>query len=164
MNAFTTNERKSLSDQQKGWAMNTPICPSCGSEAAKFNTRYGIRHSCCGLHSWGGKELVSQEIHDARQMFHAAFDRLWKTGETIYQIREPEGSQKRLKAIKKIRRSARNRAYQYVSAVSGLPEPECHGSSQTDLTKLTWITKVAQSCTGPGEVREWWHRHGGSDQ
>jgi len=55
-----------------------PVCPKCGKQAQTSSTRYGPRHSCCGLHSWDGKPLVDQATHDARQAAHAAFDQLWK--------------------------------------------------------------------------------------
>lgn len=53
-------------------------CPTCGGFAFRQDTIYGIRHSCCGLWSWGGAPLVDAETHEARKAAHAAFDTLWK--------------------------------------------------------------------------------------
>lgn len=44
------------------------------------NTKYGVRHDCCGLRSWGGKELVDSETMAARRCAHASFDPLWRKG------------------------------------------------------------------------------------
>lgn len=44
-----------------------PICPSCGQPAKERMTRYGVRHDCCGLWSWGGKPLVDAATHAARR-------------------------------------------------------------------------------------------------
>jgi hypothetical protein len=55
-----------------------PCCPVCGGHPPAQQTHYGVRHQCCGLHSWDGKALVSPETHAARRAAHAAFDALWK--------------------------------------------------------------------------------------
>lgn len=57
--------------------MNT-ICPKCGKEAYWQKTKYGMRHSCCGLWSWGGAPLVDKDTHEARKAAHEAFDVIWK--------------------------------------------------------------------------------------
>jgi len=54
------------------------ICPVCGATAQTVYTRYGPRHSCCGLWSWGYAPLVDEETHEARKAAHAAFDPLWR--------------------------------------------------------------------------------------
>lgn len=71
--------------------MKSPICPTCGGSAFAQETRYGIRHSCCGLWSWDGAPLVDAETHEARRAAHAAFDKLWqrhglKRGEAYAQL------------------------------------------------------------------------------
>lgn len=136
--------------------MMSPICPACGSLAKASNTRYGIRHTCCGLHSWDGKPIVSQQVHDARQRCHAAFDPIWQKADIAYEITEPVGSDAHAKAVKRIRKSMRNRAYHFLSFVTGLPEPECHMSDQADLSKLAAIEAAAKVAT-PHAVRDWWH-------
>ncbi|MGP9819243.1 hypothetical protein ACTZWW_04440 [Salinarimonas sp. NSM] len=138
--------------------MARPTCPSCGKPAEERRTRYGVRHSCCGLHSWGGRPLVSQAVHDARQRAHAAFDPLWQRAEEAYQLAEPAGPE-RDQAVKRIRRTARNRAYEYISHVTGMPEPECHMSAQDDLAKLAAIEAVALGAS-PAIVRAWWKSRG----
>lgn len=57
-----------------------PVCPKCGRTAKTVETRFGMRHKCCGMHSWRGKPLVDQETHDLRQQAHAAIDPLWQKG------------------------------------------------------------------------------------
>lgn len=57
------------------------VCPKCGSVVKPVDTSFGPRRSCCGLHGWGGKPLVSPETHQARKAAHHAFDPLWQTGE-----------------------------------------------------------------------------------
>lgn len=133
----------------------TIICPKCLKPAPMKQTQYGIRHQCCGLWSWGGKPLVPATVHAARQQFNAAFDRLWKTAETVYDIRELPGSYQYDRVVKKIRRTARNRAYAWLSHVSHVPEPECHGAEQTNLRTLHHLVKWALTCSGPAEVRDW---------
>lgn len=54
------------------------FCPSCGEPAKACQTRYGVRHDCCGLTSWDYKPLASKETLKARQMAHLAFDKIWK--------------------------------------------------------------------------------------
>lgn len=54
------------------------ICPTCGKTAEATETRFGVRHDCCGLRSWGGKPLVSPATMDARRKAHAAFDPIWQ--------------------------------------------------------------------------------------
>lgn len=44
-----------------------PSCPKCGREAKATQTRYGVRHDCCDLHSWHGRPLVDQATHDRRR-------------------------------------------------------------------------------------------------
>ncbi len=59
---------------------NWPTCPKCGKAAKMTKTKYGNRFFCCGLHSWGGKKLISRENHTARKNAHLSFDRIWKEG------------------------------------------------------------------------------------
>lgn len=115
--------------------MNAPICPTCGKPAQATETKYGTRHSCCGLHSWDGKPLVSQEVHAARIAFHDAFDRIWKG-----------------------RKRIRNRAYLYLSWATGLPEKECHGARQESLEILKTITEAALAIR-PEDVVAWKTEH-----
>lgn len=60
--------------------MSEPKCPKCGNEAVRTETRFGPRHTCCDLWSWGGAPLVDKDTHAARVDAHAAFDRLWRSG------------------------------------------------------------------------------------
>lgn len=96
-------------------------CPLCGAKAIRAKTKYGYRHSCCGLHSWGSKPLVHPDVHALRQQFHEAFDPIWKS-----------------------RQMARGVAYCALSAATGLPEPECHGARQTDADKLKRLIAAAK--------------------
>jgi hypothetical protein len=99
---------------------------------------------------------VTPDVHEARQAFHAAFDPLWQGATDAYSIHEKKGTEGHAKAVKRIRKAARNRAYQWLSEATGLPEPECHGGEQTDIAKLRRLTDAARRCAGPDEVRRWW--------
>lgn len=132
-----------------------PRCPRCLHPAMTRETRYGYRHQCCGLHSWDGKPLVSQEVHDARQRCHALFDPIWKNAESLYRIEEPEGTEAHDTAVRRIRKAMRNRAYYYLAHVTQLPEPECHMSNQADLRKLALLERAMKDMT-PAIVRDWW--------
>lgn len=136
------------------------LCPKCARPAKESQTRYGIRHDCCGLHSWGGKPLVTPQVLAARQRFHAVFDPLWQDADTFYDLKEPWGSADYERAARRIQRTARNRAYHWLAARTGLPEPECHGAKQTDLRKLDALIRAARACTGPEEIRNWSKRGG----
>jgi len=144
--------------------VNIPICPICGNQAERAETRHGVRDRCepCGLWSWEGRPLVSAEVHQARQHCHAVFDRLWKTAPLAYQIAEQPGSVAYKKAIARIRRKARNRAYQYVAAMLGLPEPEVHMSVQSDIEILRRIYATAKAAT-PQMIRDWAKQRGACD-
>ena len=48
----------------------------------------------------------------------------------------------------------RNAAYEYIAEMTGLPEPECHMSRQTDLAKLRLIEEAAKAATTK-KVRRW---------
>ena len=130
------------------------ICPKCGSRAQEQTTRYGRRSACCDLWSWDGKPLVSAEVHKARQHCHDVVDAIWKRAETAYTVKEPLGSYGYDQAVKRIRKSMRNRVYRWLSAKTGLPEPECHMAAQTDLEKLRAIYRAARGAT-PQIVRDW---------
>lgn len=141
---------------------DTPLdCPSCGEPSIVTKTQYGRRDTCerCALHSWDGKPMVSQKIHDARKSCHEIFDALWKAAETMYGIEEPRGTEAYKEAVSRIRRSARNRAYRYIAFVTGMPEPECHMADQTDIDKLRIIYKAALHATPEG-IRDWWKSEG----
>ena len=138
--------------------MNTPACPLCRKEARTAATKYGLRHECCGLHSWDGKPLVSQDVHDGRQAFHKAFDGLWNRAEVAYEISEEPGTRAWDLAAGKIKRSARNRAYLYIADKTKMPEPACHGSEQEDVEILARLTEAANQCSGPLEIRAWFKK------
>lgn len=80
-----------------------PVCPTCGECAVRSETKFGIRHDCCGLWSWGNKPLADRTTHEARRAAHASFDVLWKSG-----------------------RLSRGDAYKALARVTGWPESDCH--------------------------------------
>ncbi|MBZ9943468.1 DUF3268 family zinc-finger domain-containing protein [Mesorhizobium sp. BR1-1-13] len=79
------------------------MCPICRQPAERTETRYGPRNDCCGLWSWGDKQLVDAETHAARKAAHDAFDPLWKTGTMT-----------------------RTRAYRELRRALGISERSCH--------------------------------------
>lgn len=93
--------------------MTQVICPKCGKPAAESSTRYGQRHDCCGLRSWGGKPLAAPETHEARQRAHAAFDPLWKG---------------------KGRVLSRAQAYKRLAEELGIARRDCHISLMDEAT------------------------------
>ncbi|ORE90235.1 hypothetical protein ATO13_23406 [Stappia sp. 22II-S9-Z10] len=60
--------------------MKDDTCPKCGADAARFETRFGVRFDCqpCRLWAWHEGPLVDAETHLARRRAHAAFDVLWQ--------------------------------------------------------------------------------------
>lgn len=60
--------------------MKKVICPKCGKEANKAQTKYGIRNHCCDVWSWGHHPMVDRKTHKARRKAHENFDVLWKSG------------------------------------------------------------------------------------
>lgn len=90
-----------------------PTCPTCGQPAKPTNTRYGVRHDCCGLHSWGGKPLVSPETHAARSRAHAVFDPLWQS-----------------------RLMTRKEAYKRLAEKMGMSRRKCHIALMDEATAL----------------------------
>lgn len=150
-------------DMKRRDDMTVPIiCPGCGEQAQMQDTRYGRRDSCerCGLRSWHGKPLVSDEIHKARNACHAIFDPLWQTAHEHYKIEETPGTKEYTTAINRINKAARGRAYKFIAFTSGMPEPECHMAEQQDIEKLRTIWKAANGVTFE-QVRKWWKDEGG---
>lgn len=84
-------------------------CPSCHGAALPTMTSWGMRHDCCGLHSWHGTPLVSQATHDARQEAHNYFDPLWHHG-----------------------RMTRSDAYKVLAGEMRIPARDCHISRMTE--------------------------------
>lgn len=85
--------------------MAAVICPCCNKPAQESQTKYGIRHDCCGLRSWGGKPLADGDTMMARKCAHASFDQLWKKGHM-----------------------SRGAAYKALSKHLGVPTDEAHMS------------------------------------
>ena len=131
-------------------------CPECGRNARNTMTKYGLRSDCvhCGLHSWHSKPLVSKDVHRARNHCHAVVDPIWQNAETAYEIEEVPGNKAHRRAIKNIQKAMRNRVYAWLSAMTGLPEPECHMAGQRDIAKLRRIYAAAKQGT-PQIVRDW---------
>jgi hypothetical protein len=143
-------------------ADETPLdCPSCGDPSEVTQTQYGRRDTCvrCSLHSWHGKPMVSQEVHEARKHVGEKFDALWGDAETMYGIEEERGTPAYDKAVARVRGAAKARARRYLAFVTGLPEPECHMAEQADLDKLRTLWRAANAAT-PEKVRDWWKSEG----
>lgn len=109
-----------------------PRCPVCGNEAHRVETRWGFRDSCCGLHSWHGKPLVSQRVHDARTLCHEVVDALWKGDDS----------------------APRKLVYKYLSHLTGIPPERMHMSTLDDLDELRSVYRIAVDST-PDEIIEW---------
>ena len=66
--------------KQQPKAKVAPICPTCGKLALITATQFGPRADCCGLRSWALKPLVTPATMTARNLAHATFDPIWKSG------------------------------------------------------------------------------------
>ena len=114
--------RPAASDAGKGSAERlAPLCPICNNAALLKDTRYGVRASCCGLHSWDYKPLVAPAVHQARVRAHTLFDFLWKT-----HLLE------------------RDEAYRRLAAAMGLQARLCH-ISQMDERSARRVVEIVQS-------------------
>lgn len=93
-------------------------CPHCQGPVVVAETRYGRRSSCkaCGIHGWDDKEMVPQELHDARQAAHRAFDALWRD--------EGSSPSMRPKLGEPIMR--RGAAYRALQDALGMTPQDCH--------------------------------------
>lgn len=136
-----------------------PCCPSCGELANRTLTSYGVRDECipCGLRSWGGKELVSDAVHQARQDCHAKVDPLWKDSSWVEVIAVSLGMfdvETRERIVRKTRRRACKWTYIYIAAMLDLPSREVHMSNQTDISILRRIHAIATQTT-PADIRAW---------
>lgn len=101
--------------------MKRPTCPICGGEAYEVKTRFGFRHSCCGLWSWDGAPLVDERTHEARKAAHAAFDPLWRKHGL-----------------------SRSQAYKMLSARLGIPRRDCH-MKLMDADTAVRVPKIVQT-------------------
>ena len=79
------------------------VCPECGGQAVKTETRFGVRHDCCGLWSWGGAPLVDKATHEARKDAHSEIDQIWKAGKL-----------------------SRSEVYRRLAIILQLPKEKCH--------------------------------------
>lgn len=103
---------------------SAPICPACNRPATETKTGHGIRHDCCGLHSWHGKPLVDQATHNARQEAHRYFDALWH-----------------------FRLMSRSEAYKKLAKAMGLHPRDCHISRMTKEQALS-VKNFAKQISG----------------
>ena len=101
--------------------MTRPICPICYNEAYEAQTRYGVRHSCCGLWSWDGAPLVDEYTHEARKAAHEAFDPLWKEHGLT-----------------------RSEAYRMLASRLGIPREDCH-MKLMDAATAVRVPKIVQT-------------------
>lgn len=107
-------------------ARTAPICPLCGKLALITATQFGAQADCCGLRSWALKPLVSPETMQARQMAHATFDPIWKSGKL-----------------------SRGEAYRRLALAMGMSSTECHISIMGE-TQAKRVVEVVRS----GALRE----------
>lgn len=103
----------------RGAVDRAPTCPTCGNAAALALGRFGIKASCCGLWSWGGKPLVDRATHAGRIQAHAVFDALWKSG-----------------------KMARSVAYARLADLMSMTREECHISLMDPVQAGRVVTLV----------------------
>lgn len=138
------------------------FCRNCGQVARTLDTKFGRKDVCddCDWWSWGGKPLVPREVHEARIRAHDAVDALWKHAHLLaYDVAEPEGTEARQRAVKRITKAARGRTYRYIADKLGVPRDELHMATIEDVTLLEAIRVIAM-CANPVTIRRWWHEDG----
>lgn len=99
-----------------------PMCPVCGQPAQATTTRYGKRHACCGLWSWGGKPLTDGATHAARITAHDVFDALWRGPTKV---------------------TRRSHAYKLLRCELDIEEDECH-MAQMDLATASRVPAAVE--------------------
>lgn len=144
------------------------ICPLCGRQAICIDSKevYGRSHGqmwicpnrpCsvyvgCHLDSNVPKgTLATPAMREARKTAHSAFDRLWKTAEDGYEIHEKGLA--RGKVVRRIRRTARNRAYKWLAAQLGIHVDDCH----IGMFDIDTCARVFYLCQGVNswDIRDW---------
>lgn len=132
-------------------------CSECTGVMFLTSGLYGPYYSCenfpnCkvthGAHPNGDPLGVpaDKETRAARVHAHAAFDKLWNNAESMYQNIPPE-------SYKRVRRVARNRAYQWLQEVMGLSEKEAHIGSM-DIARCFLAIDFCNS-TNADRIRVW---------
>ena len=96
---------------------------------------------------------VTQAVRTARRQCHAVFDPLWQHAWHLYEIKERNATE-RARAVRRIQRSARLRAYAYMAERLGMAEEDCHIGHITDVETLRLFYAEAQKAT-PEIIRAW---------
>lgn len=133
-------------------------CPECDGHLVLRRSKHGLFYGCSrfprcraahGAHPDGTPLGVpaGPETKQARIRAHEAFDRLWKSIETLYD-RPLDDSAKR-RALK----AARRRAYAWLRVMLELTEEECH-IGRFDKTTCDRVVEICEGVT-PYEIREW---------
>lgn len=91
---------------------------------------------------------VPAAVRRARRIVHACFDPLWQSAHELY------GPECEL-SPRKLQRIARNRAYKWLAAHSGIPEEDCHMARMSiDQLRQAWRTIKHHNPTAES-VRAW---------
>ena len=99
--------------------MKKVICPVCGKPVIGVQSKYGVRHECCGLWGYDGRHLVPALTHQMRQAAHSVFDRMWQS-----------------------RQMSRTDAYKWMQKAMDLPPEKCHIALMDEDTARKLIDKV----------------------
>lgn len=81
-------------------------CVHCQEECLPTMTKWGLRWDCkpCSMWCWGSQgHPVDKATHDARQEAHRSFDPIWH-----------------------MRLVDRNKAYELLAEILGIPKDKCH--------------------------------------
>lgn len=138
-------------------------CPDCGSTMQLRPSRYGHFYGCTGYPECRGTHgahpdgsplgtPADRETKHARIEAHGAFDRLWKWAPDYYEIDEND-KEGRERAVKRIQRAARNRAYAWLAHEMGIDRDACHIGS-FDRATYARVQALCES-TDAGAIRRW---------
>lgn len=125
-------------------ARNEVVCGECGApmrqrQTTKFPNADGTPRKFWGCSTWprctgihgahpDGRPLgipANQETKAARIAAHAAFDPLWKEADKLYDL-PPRPRKLRQRAIWRVHKRARTRAYHWLANAIGIAFEDCH--------------------------------------
>lgn len=95
--------------------------------------------------------LANADLRQAKIEAHRVFDPLWRGAPDLYTL--PEEGPERKKAIRRIQRAARNRAYAWLAEQMGIPKNECH-IGWMDLERCREAERICRDAC-PELIREW---------
>lgn len=144
-------------------------CPEegCDGTLGLRESRHGPFYGCnrypeCkathGAHPDGSPLGVpaDERTRKARMRAHREFDRLWKNAPQFYSIQEEQGTPERGRAIQRIQRAARPRAYRWLADRLSMDVDDCHVGMMDEFT-CELVVRLCRGVTA-ADVRKWYKR------